>query len=515
MSVYQKIQKCKQQGKNLSEIQRALELSRNTVRKYYRMDEQAFLRYLQRLARRGHKFEKYHNEILTLFQQNAPESVTSSSIYDVLEERHGVLPATERSLRNFVRFLSESGELPIEVSQRIYQPVAPLPPGKQLQLDFGQVKIASGKTAYLFCAILSHSRTRYVAVQDHPFTTAETVGHLLDCFTYLGGRPQQLVIDQDRLLVVSENQGEIITTRLFGEFIAEQELDLYVCRKADPESKGKVENLVKFVKTSFFSARHFTEVAEIPQRLSLWLARRANGKLCQATGRIPAQVLTSEERACLRPLRASVFQKDRLIERDLRKADGKGRISVGGSLYSVPAEYKGREVEIYTTEAKLFVFERASHQQIACHELSVLPGQVVVQKGHLTPRGGATEALETELTGRVDLPEWQSFLQANRSRFARYRREQAAALRHLLDEGPERADLQSALQLCLEHRTVSAANLKDALVYVHQVAHHDAPDVLSLLRPELLRRQRPADTPVATRKASYYSALLSILGAVA
>jgi len=38
---------------------------------------------------------------------------------------------------------------------------------------------------------------------------------------------------------------------------------------------GKVENLVKFVKTSFFSARQFESVDEIHEPLAAWLPRRA------------------------------------------------------------------------------------------------------------------------------------------------------------------------------------------------------------------------------------------------
>jgi len=47
-----------------------------------------------------------------------------------------------------------------------------------------------------------------------------------------------MVIDQDNLLVVSENFGDIIYTDQFKHFVEEQEIRMYVCRKADPESKG-------------------------------------------------------------------------------------------------------------------------------------------------------------------------------------------------------------------------------------------------------------------------------------
>ncbi|WP_168203535.1 transposase [Oceanispirochaeta crateris] len=102
----------------------------------------------------------------------------------------------------------------------------------------------------------------------------------MNCFEYIGGIPHEIVIDQDRALVVSENQDDIILTKQFKDFKKEMGFSLYVCRKADPESKGKVENLVKFVKTSFFSGRQFNSFEEISPRLDSWLERRANGKIC-------------------------------------------------------------------------------------------------------------------------------------------------------------------------------------------------------------------------------------------
>ena len=59
--------------------------------------------------------------------------------------------------------------------------------------------------------------------------------------------PRQLVYDQDSLMVASENGGYIIHTKEFATFLAETKLETRVCRKADPESKGKIESTVKFI----------------------------------------------------------------------------------------------------------------------------------------------------------------------------------------------------------------------------------------------------------------------------
>ncbi len=63
---------------------------------------------------------------------------------------------------------------------------------------------------------------------------------------------------------------------------------MYVCRKADPESKGKIENLVGFVKKNFLQVRICDTLEDASCGLASWLSRRANGRISSATGMIPA-----------------------------------------------------------------------------------------------------------------------------------------------------------------------------------------------------------------------------------
>lgn len=51
------------------------------------------------------------------------------------------------------------------------------------------------------------------------------------------GPPKELVIDQDTVFVVGETYGEVIKIGIFEEFCMEQDIRLWVCNKADPESK--------------------------------------------------------------------------------------------------------------------------------------------------------------------------------------------------------------------------------------------------------------------------------------
>ena len=68
---------------------------------------------------------------------------------------------------------------------------------------------------------------------------------------------EEFVIDQDSVFITREVFGEAFETATFKAFLEEQDMRLWVCRKADPESKGCVENSVGYVKKRFFSERKF------------------------------------------------------------------------------------------------------------------------------------------------------------------------------------------------------------------------------------------------------------------
>ncbi|MCT1905574.1 DDE-type integrase/transposase/recombinase, partial [Oceanobacillus sojae] len=93
------------------------------------------------------------------------------------------------------------------------------------------------KKLYFISFVLSHSRYKYVAWLSRPFTTKDMIQAHEDAFQYFGGIPYELAYDQDSLIVVSENEGDLILTSEFQAYREERKLKLFVCRKADPESK--------------------------------------------------------------------------------------------------------------------------------------------------------------------------------------------------------------------------------------------------------------------------------------
>lgn len=65
---------------------------------------------------------------------------------------------------------------------------------------------------YFITFVLSHSRYKYVEWLDRPFTTKDTIRCHENAFAFFGGMPEEIVYDQDHLITVSENVGDILLT---------------------------------------------------------------------------------------------------------------------------------------------------------------------------------------------------------------------------------------------------------------------------------------------------------------
>jgi len=486
--MYKQIQVFKGQGYSKKEIAAALGVDSKTVAKYYRMDERGFRSYRQQHMFRDKVFEECEQGILEVYEKNEWKKLNMSSVYDYLEERYGTLPANEQTLRNYISYLIQSDKLRLDERLRTYTKVPELPFGRQMQLDFGQYRCRSGLKLFIFAAVLSASRYKYVIFQDHPFKTTEVIHHLLDCFDYFGGVPEELVIDQDKLMVVSENAGDIIYTDDFKYFIEEQEIRMYICRKEDPETKGKIENLIKYVKRNFLSVRDFKSIEDVNTSVFKWLKRRANGKISQATKQIPA-ILIEHERESLRPVRNSIFRKERLIGREERAVNEKDCISVNACGYQLPSKYRNKTVEVYITKQKLFVFDLYTGEEIAAYDLSLIPGKIISKREYRREKEKTVQELKDHVINMFAGENWRRFTGRNFQAFPRYVRDQCIeAKKCFLAKDIDIDILDRALEYCLENNTLSFANLNDTYAYFKR-EHERSKELLGEKAMENLARE--------------------------
>ena len=145
--------------------------------------------------------------------------LSAAQIKDWLLERFPNLEVADSTTRLYVNEVREEYQIAKTKKVREYEAVEEQPMGKQMQVDWGETKQkAEDKKVvklHFISFVLSHSRYKCIEWQDRPFTTRDTIRCHENAFQYYGGMPEEIVYDQDHLITVSENAGDIILT---GEF---------------------------------------------------------------------------------------------------------------------------------------------------------------------------------------------------------------------------------------------------------------------------------------------------------
>jgi len=243
--MYTEINQLIKMGLKKSQIARKMTISRPTLDKYLAMSPHEFDKYLCEMRERSKKPEPFKEYILCWLKE-FPD-ISAAQLYDWLEEKFKTLPFSEDTLRRYIRILRQKYDITKTICSREYEAVEELPMGKQMQVDFGTIKVQKNTEGeirlYVMCFVLSHSRYKYCEWQDSPFNSNDIIRIHENAFEFFGGMPEEIVYDQDNLILTSENHGDLIYTKAFSGYLQKRKFRVYMCRKADPESKGKIDIL--------------------------------------------------------------------------------------------------------------------------------------------------------------------------------------------------------------------------------------------------------------------------------
>ncbi|MEA3279530.1 MAG: IS21 family transposase [Thermodesulfobacteriota bacterium] len=500
-TMYRRIKKYKSKGLSKKEISERFSIDPRTVKKYWNMSRKGYNQYRATAYAKESLFASFKEEIKQ-YQEDSKKKLSAIAIYDVLEEKHGVLPGSERGFRDYIKNLWDKGELVLVKHSRPYIPVEELPAGKQLQLDFGQYTTSDGMKLYFQTAVLSCSRYKLVLFQEKPIKTIDAILFLLFCFEEIKGRIEEIVIDQDAVLVTSENKGDIKLTKKFEQFVEEQELKLFVCRKADPESKGKVENLVGYVKKNFLPVRKFETIDEVNLRCREWLKRRANGRPSAATGRVPAELLPLEQEK-LRPLKHSLFSIEDNEGFESRAVDSLCRISVQAVKYDLPEEYRGKQVDIKVIDGQLYIHDQITSEEITNYRLGdTSASRYRKEREHRKEQ--KSKELMLELKGKYSSEKWRGFVERNYSEFQRYFRDQHSLAEKMFSDSIDIQILEDAIDFCCDVGTYSFTCLDDTYQALTERKEQEEKPI-KLKEITELKTHYPAPFTVARRAIGKYA----------
>jgi hypothetical protein len=181
-------------------------------------------------------------------------------------------------------------------------------PGEFTQHDFGHVDVryvdGRRRRVHFFATRLKYSRHVEVTLVDNE-QTETIVRTLVEHFERLGGVPLVAVFDQPKTIVKTWRDGKVLEyNATFAQASLEMGVGVEVCWPRSGQQKGAVENLVGWVKGSFFKQRRFVDDGDLEQQLADWHREVNTERPSRATGTVPS-VRLAEERSRLRPLRVT------------------------------------------------------------------------------------------------------------------------------------------------------------------------------------------------------------------
>jgi transposase len=245
-------------------------------------------------------------------------------------------------------------------------------PGEFSQHDFGQIDVryddGHSERVHFFASRLKWSR--WVEVTLVPNEVAETlIRTLADHFVAFGGVPLCAVFDRPKTVALTwKKNGEVTEWNpIFAYAALEIGFTAEVCWPHAPRQKGSVENLVGWVKGSFFKQRRFRDRADLVDQLRQWLHEVNTDRPSRATAVIPA-VRREEERPRLRAVR--VLPQD-LALRIPVSVGPTAEVRYEGHAYSMPPEAAGFPATLYLYRDRVRI---VAGRFSATHDRQTVPG---------------------------------------------------------------------------------------------------------------------------------------------
>jgi transposase len=457
--MYHKIHNLKRNGLRVSQIKKQVELCRDTIYAYLAMNEEEFANFLSKKKYRKKKLDTMKNFVKNLIEQY-PE-IMATQVEAQLKETFGQLSVHPKTVNNFVNRIREEYQILKPEHQREYEAVEELPYGKQAQVDFGQKHMPIGEKTvrvYFFAISLSRSRFKYTYFQKEPFTSKSAIACFERAFAYYGGIPREIVFDQDRVFMVDENYGDLLLTDEFGRYVSTRPFSLNPCRGYDPESKGKIENVVKYVKYNFMGCRKATDFEDLNRQAMQWLSLTANGKEHQTIRKIPAEEFKLELEHLLEYNRIEIPEAAKEIY-NLRKDN---LVIYEGNRYRVPAgTYKNSNsrVKLNRNENALLILS-TKNEEIIKHSIPTTKGNLIGDKTHLRDYSVNVKDLYDEILAELNSSnQVKEYLEKIKKAKGRYLRDQLSLLK-IIVEKYGCTKISEAIDFCNTNNIISIPDLK-------------------------------------------------------
>ena len=325
-------------------IAKATGLARNTVRKYLEHIRQGVP--IATTVHRPSKLDPYKEQIHSWFlscRGHCP--VVQRKIQHQLN-----ISVSLRMLQKYCRQWRTKDLPQTEMTQR-YE----VPPGDEMQIDFGfdHILLNGHRTRIcFFVAVLSYSRRIFVKAYPAEIQSAWFDG-IESAFKYFSGIPVAVVSDNTRCLVDGRKEnGQSQFNRRYLQLARYWQFVPVNCKPYRAKTKGKVERMVGYVKTSCLSGLIAKDWKDLQQQIDLWITtvadvRQIDGLVGRPIDRFETEILA------LKPYAGPRLGQLRI---EIRTIDVSGRIQIDAVRYRIPGTDAGTTVDVIVDQETILVY---------------------------------------------------------------------------------------------------------------------------------------------------------------
>jgi hypothetical protein len=269
-------------------------------------------------------------------------------------------------------------------------------PGEICQFDLWEpsrpIPVGAGqeRRGWVVVACLGYSRAGAGALifskQAH-----DILWGMARCLWALGGLPATLVWDREGAL----HAGEGRPTEAFAAFCGQLRVGWHFCDPNDPQAKGVVERLQRYLETSFEPGRSFANEVDFAEQLDGWFCkanrRTHRGLRCRPVDRL------AEELGAMAPLPARPPDVDRRI---VMRVPADPHVRVDTNDYSLDPRQAGRRVEVRVGQSEIVARALDTGELAAHHRRSFARHRTITDLAHARALAERRSAGEPEVERR-------------------------------------------------------------------------------------------------------------------
>lgn len=163
----------------------------------------------------------------------------------------------------------------------------------------------------------------------------------------------------------------------------------HACNVASGNEKGRVEDLIKYIRMNFWSGRTFADFDDLTKQFAMWLDQIANNREHRTTRRVVRLLFESTEKSQLMLRNPVPYDTDEIFSRNVTSDF---HLQYETNRYSVPWTLVGLTITVRVNSHELKVYY--NEKFICLHQQSYLKNKVFTTEAHraglLERKPGAT-----------------------------------------------------------------------------------------------------------------------------